>query len=124
MTKVKFEDLLVTGAHYGHVTRKWHPNYKPFILMEKNGVHIINLEETLRYLDKALNYIQTKTKNKAEFLFVGTKKQARDIVQQEADRCSMFYVVERWLGGTLTNWKTISNSINRLDQLEETLGDY
>ena len=123
MPKVKFEDLLVTGAHYGHVTRKWHPNYKPFILMEKNGVHIINLEETLRYLDKALNYIQTKTKNKAEFLFVGTKKQARDIVQQEADRCSMFYVVERWLGGTLTNWKTISNSINRLNELENTLGD-
>ena len=119
MTKVKFEDLLVTGAHYGHVTRKWHPNYKPFILMEKNGVHIINLEETLRYLDKALNYIQTKTKNKAEFLFVGTKKQARDIVQQEADRCSMFYVVERWLGGTLTNFSTIKKSIKRLNLLEK-----
>ena len=99
MAKVKFEDLLVTGAHYGHVTRKWHPSYKPFILMEKNGVHIINLEETLRFLDKALDYIETKTKNNAEFLFVGTKKQAKDIVQQEADRCSMFYVVERWLGG-------------------------
>jgi len=119
MTKVKFEDLLVTGAHYGHVTRKWHPNYKPFILMEKNGVHIINLEETLRYLDKALNYIQSKTKNKAEFLFVGTKKQARDIVQQEADRCSMFYVVERWLGGTLTNFSTIKKSIKRLNLLEK-----
>ena len=93
MAKVKFEDLLITGAHYGHVTRKWHPSYKPFILMEKNGVHIINLEETLRLLDKALDYIETKTKNKAEFLFVGTKKQAKDIVQHEADRCSMFYVV-------------------------------
>ena len=119
MTKLKFEDLLVTGAHYGHVTRKWHPNFKPFILMEKNGVHIINLEETLRYLDKALDYIQTKTKNKAEFLFVGTKKQAKDIVQQEADRCSMFYVVERWLGGTLTNFSTIKKSIKRLNLLEK-----
>ena len=119
MTKVKFEDLLVTGAHYGHVTRKWHPSYKPFILMEKNGVHVINLEETLRFLDKALDYIETKTKNKAEFLFVGTKKQAKDIVQQEADRCSMFYVVERWLGGTLTNFSTIKKSIKRLNLLEK-----
>jgi len=119
MAKVKFEDLLITGAHYGHVTRKWHPSYKPFILMEKNGVHIINLEETLRFLDKALDYIETKTKNKAEFLFVGTKKQAKDIVQQEADRCSMFYVVERWLGGTLTNFSTIKKSIKRLNLLEK-----
>jgi len=119
MAKVKFEDLLVTGAHYGHVTRKWHPSYKPFILMERNGVHIINLEETLRLLDKALDYIETKTKNKAEFLFVGTKKQAKDIVQQEADRCSMFYVVERWLGGTLTNFSTIKKSIKRLNLLEK-----
>ena len=119
MAKVKFEDLLVTGAHYGHVTRKWHPSYKPFILMEKNGVHIINLEETLRFLDKALDYIETKTKNNAEFLFVGTKKQAKDIVQQEADRCSMFYVVERWLGGTLTNFSTIKKSIKRLNLLEK-----
>ena len=119
MEKLKFEDLLVSGAHYGHVTRKWHPNYKPFILMEKNGVHIINLDETLRYLEKALDYIQTKTKDKAEFLFVGTKKQAKDIVQQEADRCSMFYVVERWLGGTLTNFSTIKKSIKRLNLLEK-----
>ena len=119
MEKLKFEDLLVSGAHYGHVTRKWHPNYKPFILMEKNGVHIINLDETLRYLEKALDYIQTKTKDKAEFLFVGTKKQAKDIVQQEADRCSMFYVVERWLGGTLTNFTTIKKSIKRLNLLEK-----
>ena len=119
MEKLKFEDLLVSGAHYGHVTRKWHPNYKPFILMEKNGVHIINLDETLRYLEKALVYIQTKTKDKAEFLFVGTKKQAKDIVQQEADRCSMFYVVERWLGGTLTNFSTIKKSIKRLNLLEK-----
>jgi len=119
MTKLKFEDLLITGAHYGHVTRKWHPNYKPFILMEKNGVHIIDLEETLRHLEKALDYIQAKTKDKAEFLFVGTKKQAKDIVQQEADRCSMFYVVERWLGGTLTNFSTIKKSIKRLNLLEK-----
>ena len=107
MNKVKFEDLLSTGAYFGHVTSKWNPNFKPFILMEKNGVHIINLDETLLHLDKALGFIQNLAKKKGEFLFVGTKKQARDIVQQEADRCSMFYIVERWLGGTLTNFSTI-----------------
>jgi small subunit ribosomal protein S2 len=119
MSKVKFEDLLATGAHFGHVTRKWNPNFKPFILMEKNGVHIINLEETIRHLENALDFIRSKTKKNAEFLFVGTKKQAKDIVQQEADRCSMFYVVERWLGGTLTNFSTIKKSIKRLHLLEK-----
>jgi len=119
MSKVKFEDLLGTGAHFGHVTRKWNPNFKPFILMEKNGVHIINLEETIRHLENALDFIRSKTKKNAEFLFVGTKKQAKDIVQEEADRCSMFYVVERWLGGTLTNFSTIKKSIKRLHSLEK-----
>ena len=119
MSKVKFEDLLSTGAHFGHVTRKWNPNFKPFILMEKNGVHIINLEQTIRHLENALDFIRSKTKKNAEFLFVGTKKQAKDIVQEEADRCSMFYVVERWLGGTLTNFSTIKKSIKRLHLLEK-----
>ena len=119
MSKVKFEDLLATGAHFGHVTRKWNPNFKPFILMEKNGVHIINLEETIRHLENARDFIRSKTKKNAEFLFVGTKKQAKDIVQEEADRCSMFYVVERWLGGTLTNFSTIKKSIKRLHLLEK-----
>ncbi|MDP6611804.1 MAG: 30S ribosomal protein S2 [Candidatus Marinimicrobia bacterium] len=119
MVKIKFEDLLGTGAHFGHVTRKWNPNYKPFILMEKNGVHIINLEETIRHLERALDFIRAKSKKNGEFLFVGTKKQAKDIVQQEADRCSMFYVVERWLGGTLTNFSTIKKSIKRLHLLEK-----
>ena len=119
MSSIKFEDLLGSGAHFGHVTRKWNPNYKPYILMEKNGVHIINLDETIRNLDIALDFISAKAKKKGEFLFVGTKKQARDIVQQEADRCSMFYVVERWLGGTLTNFSTIKKSIKRLNLLEK-----
>jgi len=119
MVKVKFEDLLGTGAHFGHVTRKWNPNYKPYILMEKNGVHIIDLDETIRHLDQALDFIRTNAKKNGEFLFVGTKKQAKDIVQQEADRCSMFYVVERWLGGTLTNFTTIKKSIKRLHLLEK-----
>ena len=119
MSKIKFEDLLSTGAHFGHVTRKWNPNYKPFVLMEKNGIHIINLDETIRCLDRATSFLQSRSKKGGEFLFVGTKKQARDIVQQEADRCSMFYVVERWLGGTLTNFSTIKKSIKRLHLLEK-----
>ena len=119
MSKIKFEDLLGTGAHFGHVTRKWDPSFKPYVLMEKNGIHIINLEETIRCLEEATNFIKSKSKKGGVFLFVGTKKQARDIVQQEADRCSMFYVVERWLGGTLTNFSTIKKSIKRLHLLEK-----
>ena len=119
MSKIKFEDLLGTGAHFGHVTRKWNPNYKPFVLMEKNGIHIINLDETIRCLDKATSFLQSRSKKGGEFLFVGTKKQPRDIVQQEADPCSMFYVDERWLGGTLTNISTIKKSIKRLHLLEK-----
>ena len=119
MAKVKFEDLLGTGAHFGHVTRKWNPNFKPYILLEKNGVHIINLEETIKAIDKATKFVKRTAGKSGEILFVGTKKQARDIVQQEADRCSMFYVVERWLGGTLTNFTTIKKSIKRLKLLEK-----
>ena len=119
MSEVNFENLLSTGAHFGHVTRKWHPSYEPFILMEKNGVHIINLEETLAGLKKAQEFLSGVVKKNGEVLFVGTKKQARDIVQQEADRCGMFYVVERWLGGTLTNFSTIKKSIKRLQLLEK-----
>ena len=119
MSEVNFENLLSTGAHFGHVTRKWHPAYEPFILMERNGVHIINLEETLSGLNKAQNFLSKVVKSNGEVLFVGTKKQAKDIVQQEADRCGMFYVVERWLGGTLTNFSTIKKSIKRLQMLEK-----
>ena len=119
MSKIKFEDLIGTGAHFGHVTRKWDPNFKPYVLMEKNGIHIINLDETIRCLDVATTFLESKSKKGGEFLFVGTKKQASDIVQQEADRCSMFYVVERWLGGTLTNFATIKKSIKRLNLLEK-----
>jgi small subunit ribosomal protein S2 len=119
MSEVNFENLLSAGAHFGHVTRKWHPSYEPFILMEKNGIHIINLEETLAGLKKAQDFLSGIVKKNGEVLFVGTKKQAKDIVQQEADRCGMFYVVERWLGGTLTNFSTIKKSIKRLQLLDK-----
>ncbi len=119
MDKVKFEDLLGTGAHFGHVTRKWNPNFKPYILLEKNGVHIINLESTIEAITKACNFVKEVVGKNGEILFVGTKKQAQDIVQQEADKCGMFYIVERWLGGTLTNFSTIKKSIKRLKMLEK-----
>ncbi|MEA1882158.1 MAG: 30S ribosomal protein S2 [Candidatus Marinimicrobia bacterium] len=119
MAELKFEDLLATGAHFGHVTRKRHPNFNPFILTQKNGVYIINLEETIRRMEKAKDLIREVIKKNGEILFVGTKKQAQDIVQEEADKCGMFYVVERWLGGTLTNFATIRKSIKRLQQLEK-----
>jgi small subunit ribosomal protein S2 len=119
MPEIKFEDLLGTGAHFGHVTRKWNPNFKPYILLEKNGVHIINLESTIESLNKASAFVKEIISKNGEILFVGTKKQAQDIVQQEADKCSMFYIVERWLGGTLTNFSTIKKSIKRLKMLEK-----
>ena len=119
MPEVKFEDLLGTGAHFGHVTRKWNPNFKPYILLDKNGVHIINLESTIESLNKASSFVKEIISKNGEILFVGTKKQAQDIVQQEADKCSMFYIVERWLGGTLTNFSTIKKSIKRLKMLEK-----
>ena len=123
MPAVKFEDLLGSGAHFGHVTRKWNPNFNPFILSEKNGVHIIDLECTIKSIDEASAFVKKIVSKNGEILFVGTKKQAQDIIQQEADRCSMFYIVERWLGGTLTNFSTIKKSIKRLKLLEKEGSD-
>ena len=119
MAEIKFEDLLGSGAHFGHVTRKWNPNFSPYIISEKNGVHIIDLESTIKAVNEAAAYVKKIVSKDGEILFVGTKKQAQDIVQQEADRCSMFYIVERWLGGTLTNFSTIKKSIKRLKLLEK-----
>ena len=119
MAEIKFEDLLGSGAHFGHVTRKWNPNFSPYIISEKNGVHIIDLESTIKAVNEAATYVKKIVSKDGEILFVGTKKQAQDIVQQEADRCSMFYIVERWLGGTLTNFSTIKKSIKRLKLLEK-----
>ena len=119
MAEIKFEDLLGSGAHFGHVTRKWNPNFSPYIISEKNGVHIIDLESTIKAVNEAASYVKKIVSKDGDILFVGTKKQAQDIVQQEADRCSMFYIVERWLGGTLTNFSTIKKSIKRLKLLEK-----
>lgn len=117
--QITVEDLVDSGAHFGHLTRRWHPNYKPFIYMEKNGIHIIDVQQTLRCLQGAIDAIIQIVQDGGTILFVGTKKQAKDVLQREADRCGMYYVVERWLGGTLTNFSTIKRSIKRLQQLEK-----
>lgn len=119
MSNVSFEQLWKTGAHFGHLTRKWNPKMKDYIFMAKNGVHIIDLKKTVECLDEAERFIRETVRKGGDVLFVGTKKQAKDIVQNEADRCGMFYVVERWLGGTLTNFSTIKKSIRHLKKLEK-----
>jgi len=123
MNHVTIESLIKAGAHFGHPTRKWHPNFKPFIAMKKNGIHIIDLEQTQKQLEKAAAQITKIVRSNGTILFVGTKKQAKDVVQQAADRCGMFYVVERWLGGTLTNFVTIKKSVKRLMMLEKESSD-
>ncbi len=119
MVQLEKEYLLKAGVHFGHPTSRWNPNFKPYIAMKKNGIHIIDLETTMKCLQEAGDEISKIVKDGGNILFVGTKKQAKDVVQQEADRCGMYYVVERWLGGTLTNFATIKRSIRRLMLLEK-----
>jgi small subunit ribosomal protein S2 len=119
MQKITKEDLLNSGAHFGHVSSKTDPNFKDYVISQKNGIDIINLDHTLEGLEKAVKFITNTVEKNGEILFVGTKKHAKDVIQQEADRCGMFYVVERWLGGTLTNFSTIKKSIKRLHSLEK-----
>ena len=117
--RVKVEDLLKAGTHFGHLTRRWNPKMKPFIFMERNGIHIIDLMQTQDLLDKAADAAIRFSKMGRRILFVGTKKQARDIVKQHAESCSSPYTVERWLGGTLTNFQTIRKSIRRMEDIQK-----
>ncbi|SMF70592.1 small subunit ribosomal protein S2 [Tistlia consotensis] len=114
--------LLEAGVHFGHTTRRWNPKMQPFIFGERNGVHIIDLEQTVPLLHQALNTVRTVVAGGGRVLFVGTKRQASEIVAEHAKRSGQYYVNHRWLGGMLTNWKTISHSIRRLKTLEEQLG--
>jgi len=119
MNQLTVEELIKAGAHFGHPTHRWDPNYKGYITMKKNGVYIIDMEQTSQCMVKAAKEITRIVREGGNVLFVGTKKQAKDAVQQAADRCSMYYIVERWLGGTLTNYGTIKKSIKRLLVLEK-----
>lgn len=118
MPVVNMKELLETGVHFGHRTRKWNPRMKPFIFTERNSIHIIDLQQTLDSLEEAYALIRATVASGGSILFVGTKRQAQEAIEQEATRCGMSYVNTRWLGGTLTNWRTIRSRIDELDELE------
>lgn len=120
---VPIQDLLESGAHFGHQTRRWNPKMKPFIFTERNGIHIIDLNKTVRRLEAAENQVRRTAQAGKAVLFVGTKKQAVDVIRAEAERCNMFFVTERWLGGMLTNWQTIRMNIRHLDHLDRIAQD-
>ncbi len=119
MFKATLEELLKAGVHFGHLTRRWDPNMKQYIFMERNGIHIVDLQKTLKNLERAYNFAKDLVAQGEQILFVGTKNQAKDIIKSEAMRCEMPYMVERWLGGTLTNFSTIKKSIRHLENLEK-----
>lgn len=120
---VTMRQMLEAGVHFGHQTRFWNPKMAPYIFGQRNKIHIVNLEHTLAMLREALSYTRRLAANKGTILFVGTKRQARDIVKEEAIRCGAPYVSQRWLGGMLTNFKTIRQSIKRLHEMEKMVQD-
>ncbi|MBS1261185.1 MAG: 30S ribosomal protein S2 [Calditrichaeota bacterium] len=123
MARVTVEQLILAGSHFGHLTRRWNPKMKPYIFMEKNGIYIIDLNKTLRMMEDAHAVAGRIAARGESILYVGTKKQARDIIRQEAARANMPYVSERWLGGMLTNFATIRKSVKKLEDLEKKVHD-
>ena len=119
MSAVSMKQLLEAGVHFGHQTRRWNPKMKPYIYGERNGIHIIDLRQTVEQVESAAEFVKKLASNGGSVLFVGTKKQAQETVLEETTRCGMFYVNHRWLGGTLTNFATIRKSIARLKKLDE-----
>jgi small subunit ribosomal protein S2 len=118
LARVSMQELLDAGVHFGHQTRRWNPKMKPYIFMERNGVHILDVRKTIQRLDIACDAIAKVAAAGRPVLFVGTKKQASEIIIEEAERASSFYIASRWLGGMLTNYQTIRQSIKRLDDLD------
>lgn len=119
MSRVSYEELLQAGAHFGHLKRKWHPKMAPYIFMERNEIHIIDLNKTTVLLDEAANAIKQIVKSGRKVLFVATKKQAREIIEKEAARLRMPYVTERWLGGMLTNFGTVRKSVKKINTFDK-----
>ncbi|MBI5838508.1 MAG: 30S ribosomal protein S2 [Chloroflexi bacterium] len=119
MAVISMKALLESGVHFGHRTNKWDPRMKPYIFTERNGIHIIDLQQTVKLLNQAYNVIRDAVANGGTILFVGTKRQAQETVAEEAARCGMPFVTERWMGGMLTNWSTMYNRIQELDRLEK-----
>jgi small subunit ribosomal protein S2 len=123
MTEISMKQLLEAGVHFGHQTSRWNPKMKPYIFGARNGIYIIDLQQTVRLFHSAYEAVRDLAAQGGTVMFVGTKKQAQDIVREEAERCGMFYVNNRWLGGMLTNFQTIRQSIERLKKLEEIMSD-
>lgn len=123
MAQIEYKDLLDAGVHFGHLTRKWDPRMAPYIFMEKNGIHIIDLNKTLAALDEACNALKGIVRSGRKVMFVATKKQAQEIVSEEARRLKMPYVTDRWQGGMLTNFATIRKSLKKMQTLEKMLKD-
>jgi small subunit ribosomal protein S2 len=119
MSVVTMKELLEAGVHFGHQTKRWNPKMKPYIFGARNGIYILDLQQTVKFLDVAYEFIRDKVAKGEKILFVGTKKQAQEAIYEEAARCGMFYVNHRWLGGTLTNFQTIKKSIDKLRELEK-----
>ncbi len=116
---ISMKQLLEAGVHFGHQTRRWNPKMARYIFTERNGIYIIDLQKTVRKVEEAYNFVRDLAASGGTVLFVGTKKQAQEAVKEEAERCGMFYVNQRWLGGTLTNFNTIQKRIRRLQELEQ-----
>ena len=123
MVQITIKELLEAGVHFGHQTRRWNPKMKEYIFGERNGIHIIDLQKTLKLFKDAAKFVSDLAIRGKVILFVGTKRQAQEAIAEEAKRCSMFYVNQRWLGGLLTNWVTIQKSIKRLKELDEMAVD-
>lgn len=119
MAVVSMKQLLEAGVHFGHQTRRWNPKMAPYIFTDRNGIYIIDLQKTVKKVEEAYNFVRELSEQGKDILFVGTKKQAQESIEVEAKRCGMYYVNQRWLGGMLTNYKTIRQRIKRLDQLDE-----
>ncbi|WP_341877217.1 30S ribosomal protein S2 [Defluviitalea saccharophila] len=119
MSVISMKQLLEAGVHFGHQTRRWNPKMAEYIFTERNGIYIIDLQKTVKKVEEAYQVVRNVVEEGGNVLFVGTKKQAQDSIKEEAERCGMFYVNQRWLGGMLTNFKTIRSRIDRLKQLEE-----
>ena len=119
MSVVSMKQLLESGVHFGHQTRRWNPKMAPYIFTERNGIYIIDLQKTVKKIEEAYNFVRDVSAEGGTILFVGTKKQAAESIREEAERCGMFYVNARWLGGMLTNFKTIRRRIDRLAQLRK-----
>src|SRR3972149_3046611 len=120
MAVISMKALLETGVHFGHRTRKWHPKMKPYIFTERNGIHIIDLQQTLGAIDSCYNHVRDTAAKGGTILFVGTKRQAQEAVANEAERCGMPHVTNRWLGGMITHWRTLKERIDELKRLEKS----